>query len=99
MGDIYNLNIKVVGGKEEISEFLLLLAKMETLGDVGANRTIPVAYDGDGSGNLKFEALDGQINMIGQLKDSIQKGKKLNMDDENFLTQIDNKIETHYIGE
>lgn len=97
----YYANIKVTGGKEEIDEFLQLLCKIQVLGSVGANRTIPVAVDGDGSARLRFETTDTDENLIDRLRDAVNNGRTINMDDKPFLEQLDKgtELETHFIGE
>lgn len=95
------INIEVNGSDPEIKEFLELLAKFETLGTVGVNRTIPVVYDGDGSARLQFEAKDPLGNdLIEEYRERIRSGGKLNMDEKNFMEQLDHHVvKEHYIGE
>ena len=82
----YKLKLEIVGGDEEITEFLELCKKIETLGYLGANRKIGVVVDGDGSANLVFKILDSSISM-----------KDINIGD--FENQVDGEIDDHYIGE
>ena len=95
------IDIRVTGGNEEINELILLLSKIQYLGEVGAGRTIPVVVDGDGSGALRFSAKDGTGNEVfQQAMEIIRSGKILNGDREPFEDQVDDvKIEKHYIGE
>ena len=84
----YYINIKVEGGREEISEFLSLCAKIRHLGRVGANRDILLQVDGDGSGQLEFKTIDFPENLI----------DKISL--EEFEKSIDDgTVEKHYIGE
>jgi hypothetical protein len=86
----YYINVKISGGKSEISEILNLFAKIQHLGNVGATCTIPVVVDGDGSGQLRFETLETDNNIIDNFKL------------ENFKSQVDSgidKLDDHWIGE
>lgn len=86
------LDIRVLGLSDtDINEFLHLLVKIETLGEQGANRTIPVCVDGDGSGIFKFDILDKKLNRSYK---TVKKDIKTN-----FTKEINDKIKTHYIGE
>lgn len=94
------IEMKVIAGEEEIREFVQLLAKISYLGDVGANRAIPVQVDGDGSGQLDFEVLDENgKNVVEQLKEVMRNDEKIHLDKYSFEEQIDGEMETHYIGE
>lgn len=94
------IELKVIAGEEEINEFVQLLAKISYLGDVGANRTIPLTVDGDGSGHMDFEVLDENgNNVVEQLKEKMRNGEKIHLDNKTFEEQIDDKIEPHHIGE
>jgi len=89
------INIEVIGDSTEILEFVALCGKIELLGHFGANRTIPVTVDGDGSGQLLFKAnatVDGKenVDLIG-----IWKTKQ----SENFESEVDSEIKEHHIGE
>jgi hypothetical protein len=84
----YYINIKVEGGKEEISEFLSLCAKIRYLGRIGANRDILLQVDGDGSGQLEFKTMDTEGNLIDQFE---LKEFKESIDD--------GTTQKHYIGE
>ena len=95
----YKANIEITGGSEEISEFIQLLAKIQMLGEAGANRTIPVAVDGDGSGQLSFMVKDIKPEPIKELIKRSRSGKLLNMDSKSFEEQMDDEMSTHYIGE
>lgn len=86
----YYISVKISGGKTEITELLSLLAKIQHLGAIGACCTIPVTVDGDGSGQLRFETLETEGNLIEQFKL------------ESFKNQIGQGVETlenHWIGE
>jgi hypothetical protein len=86
----YYVDVKISGGKSEINEVLSLLAKIQHLGSVGATCTIPVTVDGDGSGQLRFETLETEGNIIDNYKL------------ESFKTQVDSgaeQTESHWIGE
>jgi hypothetical protein len=86
----YYVNIRVEGGKSEINELLSLLAKIQYLGQIGANDTIPVVVDGDGSGQLKFTTTDTDNNLIDDYK--IEEFKKQ-------VQEGNSKIDPHWIGE
>lgn len=49
------VDIRVVGQKPEVLEFLRLCRLITTFGYHGTGRSIQVAVDGDGSGFLRFE--------------------------------------------
>jgi len=86
----YYINVKIEGGKSEISEILSLFAKIQYLGSLGATVTIPVVVDGDGSGQLKFTTTDTENNLINDFKI------------ESFKEEVNNgveKTESHWIGE
>ena len=86
----YYINVKISGGQPEITEFLSLLAKIQHLGSIGASCTIPLTVDGDGSGQLRFETLETEGNLIEQFKL------------ESFKNQVREGAETleaHWIGE
>ena len=86
----YYVTVKISGGNSELNEVLNLLAKIQYLGSVGATCTIPVTVDGDGSGQLRFETLETEGNIIDNYKL------------ESFKTQVDSgaeKTENHWIGE
>lgn len=89
----YYVDIRVTGGKEEINELLVLLTKIQVLGSVGSNRTIPVTVDGDGSARLRFETTSTEDNQIDKIRDfnSIKK----------FIEEVESgeDISGHYIGE
>ena len=89
----YYVDIRVTGGKEEINELLVLLTKIQVLGSVGSNRTIPVTVDGDGSARLRFETTSTENNQIDKIRDfnSIKK----------FIEEVESgeDISEHYIGE
>lgn len=89
------VNIELVGNQEDVLSFVGLCAKIELLGIWGASRTIPVDIDGDGSARLKFN-IEAEVKNKGKV-DLIQSWWEVNKD--NFKKQVDNKIETHYIGE
>ena len=86
----YYVNLRVEGGKSEINELLSLLAKIQYLGQIGANDTIPVVVDGDGSGQLKFTTTDTDNNLIDDYK--IEEFKKQ-------VQERNSKIDPHWIGE
>ena len=86
----YYVTVKISGGNSELNEVLNLLAKIQYLGSVGATCTIPVTVDGDGSGQLRFETLETEGNLIDNYKL------------ESFKTQVDSgaeQTENHWIGE
>ena len=86
----YYVTVKISGGNSELNEILNLLAKIQYLGSVGATCTIPVTVDGDGSGQLRFETLETEENLIDSYKL------------ESFKTQVDSgteQTEAHWIGE
>jgi hypothetical protein len=86
----YYIDVKISGGKSEISEILNLFAKIQYLGNVGATCTIPVVVDGDGSGQLRFQTLETEKNIIDNFKL------------EKFKSQVDSgidKLDDHWIGE
>ena len=86
----YYVNVEISGGKSEVNEILILLAKIQYLGAVGATCTIPVVVDGDGSGQLRFKNLETEGNLI----------EKFQL--ESFKNQVDSgaeKTENHWIGE
>lgn len=89
----YYVDIRVTGGKEELNELLLLLTKIQVLGSVGSNRTIPVTVDGDGSARLRFETTSTDENQIDKIREfnSIKK----------FIEEVESgeDISEHYIGE
>jgi len=49
-----SFDIRVVGQEPEIKEFINLCKVIQSLGRHGANRTIKLSVDGDGSGRLAF---------------------------------------------
>jgi len=86
----YYVTVKISGGNSELNEILNLLAKIQYLGSVGATCTIPVVVDGDGSGQLRFETLETEENLIDSYKL------------ESFKIQVDSgaeQTEAHWIGE
>jgi hypothetical protein len=86
----YYINVEISGGKSEINEVLSLLAKIQYLGSVGASCTIPVVVDGDGSGQLMFQTLETDENLI----------EKFQL--ESFKDQVGSGVEqteNHWIGE
>jgi len=86
----YYVTVKISGGNSELNEVLNLFAKIQYLGSVGATCTIPVVVDGDGSGQLRFETLETEENLIDSYKV------------ESFKTQVDSgaeQTEAHWIGE
>lgn len=89
----YYIDVRISGDKPEIQEMLELLTKIEILGNVGANRTIPVTVDGDGSARLSFKTLNTEENQIESMREfrSIQ----------NFIKEVESgeDISGHYIGE
>jgi hypothetical protein len=89
----YYLDIRVSGGKEEIQELLELLTKIQILGSIGSNRTIPVTVDGDGSARLRFTSTSTEEDQFEKIKEfrSIQK----------FISEVEEggDISEHYIGE
>jgi len=89
----YYVDIRVSGGKPELQELLELLTKIQILGSIGSNRTIPVTVDGDGSARLRFETTSTEGDQIEKIKEfkSIQK----------FISEVeeDEDISEHYIGE
>lgn len=90
------INIEVIGEESEIHEFVQLCAKLELSGTWGANVTIPVNIDGDGSGRLCFNALTqtqdrGIVDIVKYARENLKKSFKLEVDSDS--------IETHYIGE
>lgn len=96
----YKTTIEVIGGQEELNEFIQLLVKIQILGGEGANRTIPVAVDGDGSGQLTFKVQDISPEPVAKMVGSVLNNGLLNMDKTSFMQQIDEgTLETHYIGE
>lgn len=90
------INIEVSGNKEDVLSFVGLCSKIELLGLWGANRTIPVDVDGDGSADLRFK-IEAEVENEGTV-DLIDEWWKHNRD--KFNEEVDNnKIKTHYIGE
>jgi hypothetical protein len=89
----YYVDIRVSGGKPELQELLELLTKIQILGSIGSNRTIPVTVDGDGSARLRFETTSTENDQIEKMKEfkSIQK----------FISEVEEggDISEHYIGE
>jgi hypothetical protein len=89
----YYVDIRVSGGKPELQELLELLTKIQILGSIGSNRTIPVTVDGDGSARLRFETTSTENDQIEKIKEfkSIQK----------FISEVEEggDISEHYIGE
>lgn len=89
----YYIDVRISGDKPEIQEMLELLTKIEILGSVGANRTIPVTVDGDGSARLSFKTLNTEENQIERMREfrSIEK----------FIKEVESgeDISGHYIGE
>jgi hypothetical protein len=89
----YYVDIRVSGGKPELQELLELLIKIQILGSIGSNRTIPVTVDGDGSARLRFETTSTENDQIEKMKEfkSIQK----------FISEVEEggDISEHYIGE
>ena len=86
----YYVTVKISGGNSELNEVLSLLAKIQYLGSVGATCTIPVTVDGDGSGQLRFETLETEENLIDNYKL------------EEFKNQVGSgaeKMADHWIGE
>ncbi len=87
------MDIRVSGGKPELRELLELLTKIQILGSIGSNRTIPVTVDGDGSARLRFETTSTDEDQIEKIKEfrSIQK----------FISEVEEggNISEHYIGE
>jgi len=86
----YYINVKISGGQSEINEVLSLLAKIQHLGSIGSTCTIPVTVDGDGSGQLRFETLETEKNLVNEFKL------------ESFKDQVSSgaeKTEAHWIGE
>jgi hypothetical protein len=88
----YYVDVRVSGGKEEIRELLELLTKIQILGSIGSNRTIPVTVDGDGSARLHFTTTstdEDEVKKIMEFK-SIQK----------FISEVEEggDISEHYIG-
>lgn len=90
------LNIELVGNEEDVLSFVALCAKIQVLGQYGASRTIPVDIDGDGSARLyfniktKIKDKDEEVDLI-----DVWMEKRL----KSFKEEVDNEIETHYIGE
>lgn len=89
------VNIELIGNEEDVLSFIGLCAKIELLGIWGANRTIPVTVDGDGSARLIFNA-KAEVENRGTV-DLVQFWKENNRDD--FEEQLYSEIKTHYIGE
>lgn len=58
----YFVDVKISGNKDDLESFILLCKKLKYLCSVGASRTIPVAVDGDGSANLKFDFKNIKVN-------------------------------------
>jgi hypothetical protein len=89
----YYVDVRVSGGKEEIQELLELLTKIQILGSIGSNRTIPVTVDGDGSNRLRFTTTSTENDQIEKMKEfrPIQK----------FISEVEEggDISEHYIGE
>jgi len=52
------VDIRVVGGEEELLEFADLCKIIQRLGRVGSNRDITITVDGDGSGRLSFYGIE-----------------------------------------
>jgi hypothetical protein len=86
----YYVDIRVSGGKPELLE---LLTKIQILGSIGSNRTIPVTVDGDGTARLRFTTTSTENDQIEKIKEfkSIQK----------FISEVEEggDISEHYIGE
>lgn len=57
------LDIRVVGEKSELKDFIRICKVIQRLGRVGSCRKIPVVVDGDGSGRLAFYGIqkDGKF--------------------------------------
>jgi hypothetical protein len=89
----YYVDIRVSGGKPELQELLELLTKIQILGSIGSNRTIPVTVDGDGTARLRFTTTSTENDQIEKIKEfkSIQK----------FISEVEEggDISEHYIGE
>jgi len=77
------IDIRVVGQKSEIKDFIKLCKTIQHLGRTGSCRKIPVVVDGDGSGKLAFHG----INQDGSFTEFNSEG--INTD----------KIEEMWIGE
>ncbi len=92
--------IEICGSHTEVLEFIQLCAKIELLSSVGANRTIKVTVDGDGSADLKFtaRALIENENGGKDNVDLVELWKEKNRNQ--FIKQIDSgEMEEHFIGE
>lgn len=89
----YYIDVRISGGKEELRELLELLTKIQILGLIGSNRTIPVTVDGDGSARLRFTTISTEEDQIEKIIEfrSIQ----------NFISEVEDggNISEHYIGE
>ena len=89
----YYIDVRISGGKEELRELLELLTKIQILGLIGSNRTIPVTVDGDGSARLRFTTISTEEDQIDKIIEfrSIQ----------NFISEVEDggNISEHYIGE
>jgi hypothetical protein len=89
----YYVDVRVSGGKEELRELLELLTKIQILGSIGANRTIPVTVDGDGSARLRFTTTSTEEHEVKKIMEfrEIQK----------FISEVEEggNISEHYIGE
>lgn len=48
------VDIRVVGQKDEVLEFISICKVIQHLGRIGCCRKIPIVVDGDGSGRLAF---------------------------------------------
>jgi hypothetical protein len=88
----YYVDVRVSGGKEELRELLELLTKIQILGSIGANRTIPVTVDGDGSARLRFTTTSTEEDEVKKIMEfrEIQK----------FISEVEegSNISEHYIG-
>lgn len=93
--------IEITGSDTEVLEFIALCAKIELLSSVGANRTIEVTVDGDGSADLKFNAIaitdseaGDSIIEVDLVKMWIERNRN------QFIEQIDSdEMQEHFIGE
>ena len=86
MNQKYFIKFIVEGYKEELSEFMRLLAYIERCGTIGHSGTIHVNVDGDGTGRLKFETFD-DTNLY------------KNVYENDDIKEIDNKDQNISIGE
>jgi len=89
MGKVY-IDLRVEAFEEDLGDFLMLLAKMNYAGRIGASRSITTHIDGDGSGYIGVK----------RLNDKKPIHEWVNLDEEKLKKVSDGEdFEDHYIGE